>query len=108
MSIDCDLVQLDNARWWCPAPGCDNDKKRLLSGNFRRNCRSPEVNAAAKARQQQLKTNLAFCLRECPASMWDHEEDYCQRHGDEPCQFNRLLASPFFECKYWPKLVTTE
>ena len=37
---DCKLVHLGNGKWWCPAPGCDDGKRRLLPGDFRRNCRS--------------------------------------------------------------------
>lgn len=100
---DCNLIQLDNGEWWCPAPGCDDEKKRLLPGNYHRNCRSPEQNAEVKARQERIESYLAVCYT-CPEDTFDGPADeggYCTKHSGDSCQFKRLLVSPMFRCEHW-------
>jgi len=101
--IDCTLAQLENGKWWCPE--CDPDKQRLLPGDYHRNCRSPERNAEAKARQEKITRYLAVC-HACPIDVFDGRADEggrCTKHSRTHCQFERLLASPFFNCEHWPE-----
>ena len=100
---DCELVELDNGLWWCQAPGCDDDRKRLLPKKARRRCRSPERNAAVARRLQAVEANLTIC-QACPLDQWDDENQYCRRHSSDACKFNRLLQNPSFECDQWPKI----
>jgi len=99
----CNLIQLENGKWWCPAPGCDDKKKRLLPGNYRRNCQSPERNAEAKARQEKITRYLAVC-HACPDDAFDGraaEGGHCTKHSGNSCQFRRLLVSQMFRCEHW-------
>ena len=54
---DCNLIQLPSGKWWCPAPGCDDEKKRLLPDNLPRNCRSPKAGFSHRA---QVERETAF------------------------------------------------
>ena len=63
--IDCNLTQLDNGKWWCPAPGCDDEQERLLPGNYRRNCRSLEAGFSPR---EHIEREIAFFVKDGTAT----------------------------------------
>jgi len=55
--MKCNLQQLPDGRWWCPA--CDPEKKRLLPRFAHRNCRAPAEHPRAPVTfRQQIETRI--------------------------------------------------
>ena len=61
MQHNCPLTQLPDGKWWCPVPGCDPKKRRLLPGDYRRNCRA--------TRREQFEADIATDVSENTRTM---------------------------------------
>lgn len=87
--LHCTWEKNEEGRYFCPV--CDSEQELTVKTPAPRNC------------QTRFWYERRAVCKECPIEMWDDEENHCQKHSNGPCQFNRLLASPFFECEHWPE-----
>ena len=85
MHADCPLIQLPRGMWWCPVPGCDPHHRRLLPGNYRRNCRATsrdrvEADLVDDPRRTRSMADIAVDLNKCFGGCEHFQEGACDRH----------------------------